>query len=167
MPQNTDEFITTLADDRLRVLAPFNVRFLVEGGSVAAEAPEVNEFGFGSTLAEAVQDLRVAITELYLTLRDDRGRLGPDLRKVWEDLQRKVHISHMMVDAIEQMRSGGRKLVADELVELLRNILEDPEEGEEILPVPLRAMAWFLVEHQEYADPLMTEPDPDGSMQAE
>lgn len=91
MPQNSDEFITTLADDRLRVLAPFDVRFRTEGRSVVAETPEVNEFGFGSTRAEAIQDLRVAMTELCLTLRDDRGRLGPELQNVWEVLQGKIY----------------------------------------------------------------------------
>ncbi|MXY21422.1 MAG: hypothetical protein F4Y49_08815 [Dehalococcoidia bacterium] len=94
MTQNSDEFVTTLADGRLRVLAPFGVRFLIEGGSAAAEAPEVNEFGFGSSRSEAVQDLRAAIRELCLTLHDDRGRLGPDLWKVWEVLRGKMHIRH-------------------------------------------------------------------------
>ena len=71
-----------------------------------------------------------------------------------------------MIDAIEQMRIGGRQLVADEIAELLHSIREDPEEDEDIQPDSLRAMARFLVEHQEYADPL-TGPDPNGIMQAE
>ena len=92
MPQHSDELITTLADSRLCVLVPFDVRSWTYGSSVVAEAPEVNESGFGLTRAEAVQDLRVAITELCLTLWNNRRCPGPDLRKVWEVLQGKASV---------------------------------------------------------------------------
>ncbi len=60
------------------------------GDSIVAEAVEVNEFGFGPTCLEAIQDFQSAIEYLYLTLQDDGGRLGHDLLVVREVLQRKV-----------------------------------------------------------------------------
>lgn len=86
--------LATLADGRFRVIVPFDVSFLMEGDSIVAEATEINEFGFGPTHSEAVRDLQAALVELYLTLRDDQGNLGPDLQSVWEALQGKVQIQY-------------------------------------------------------------------------
>lgn len=86
--------LATLADGRFRVIAPLDVSFLVEDDSIVAEATEISEFGFGSIHSEAVRDLQAAIVELYLTLRDDQDRLGPDLMSVWETLQDKVRTQH-------------------------------------------------------------------------
>ena len=89
---NDDQLLVTLADGRFRMPVSFAVRFLTEGDSIVAEAAEVNEFGFGPTRSEAIQDLQSAIEDLYLTLRDDEGRLGHDLLAVWEVLQSKVAV---------------------------------------------------------------------------
>ena len=86
--------LATLADGRFRVLAPFDVSFLTEGDSVVAEAPEINEFGFGPTHSEAVRDLQAAIVELSLTLRGEQDNLGADLLEVWETLLSKVRIQY-------------------------------------------------------------------------
>ncbi len=69
-------------------------------------------------------------------------------------------------EVIEQLRSRGRELVAEELVELLRNIQEDPYDDVEIQMFSLQAMARFLIEHDQFADPLVG-PDPEGLMQIE
>ena len=54
--------------------------------------------------------------------------------------------------AIRYLRSNGRPALADELVELLREVEEDPTEATASI-VSLRDMARFMVEHQEFADP--------------
>ena len=67
---------------------------------------------------------------------------------------------------VEQLRSRGRSIVADELIELLHDIQEDPDDDVELQMYSLHAMARFLIQNNEFADPLVG-PDPDGLMQAE
>lgn len=69
-------------------------------------------------------------------------------------------------EVVEQLRSRGRQLVAEELVELLHSIQEDPDDDVEIQLYSLQSMARFLIQHNEFDDPLAT-PDPDGLMQIE
>ena len=80
----------SLRDGRLRVVEPFEVVPMLEGGTYVVEAPELNEFGFGDNLSEALSDLQPAIAELYFTLETDREQLGPDLSSVWAELSQKV-----------------------------------------------------------------------------
>ncbi len=86
-----EEFLLgTLLDARLRVSEPFEVRIIRENQDVILEATEINEFGFGANLSEALSDLQSAIGELYFTLERDADRLGPDLERVWLDLREKI-----------------------------------------------------------------------------
>lgn len=80
----------SLRDGRLRVAEAIEVRQMVEGDQCVVEAPELNEFGFGDNLSEAIKDLQAAIAELYFTLEVSQNRLGPDLASVWCILSRKV-----------------------------------------------------------------------------
>ena len=66
---------------------------------------------------------------------------------------------------IDGLRNGGREALAGELIEMLRNCREDPEEAESKLP-SLRNMARLLIERSELEDPIAG-PSPDGVMQAE
>ena len=90
-PSPPDSFtLGSLRDGRLRVVEPIEVKHMVEGGKYVVEAPELNEFGFGDSLSEAVRDLQAAVAELYLTLEAEQDRLGPDLASVWGVLSKKV-----------------------------------------------------------------------------
>ena len=80
----------SLRDGRLRVVVPIEVSPMSEGGKHVVEAPELNEFGYGDNLSEALADLQAAIAELFLTLEEEQERLGPDLSSVWVVLSRKV-----------------------------------------------------------------------------
>ena len=82
--------LDSLRDGRLRVVEPIGVLPMFEGGKHVVEAPELNEFGFGDNLSEALSDLQAAIAELYFTLEDEQERLGPDLSSVWAELSQKV-----------------------------------------------------------------------------
>ena len=66
---------------------------------------------------------------------------------------------------IDDLRAAGREIPAEDLIEMLLNIQEDPEESE-INLFSLQAMARFLVRHKKLADPVIG-PDPTGMMQAE
>ena len=80
----------SLGGQRLRVREPFLVTFREEASQIVVGATEFDEFGFGSTKSEALVDLQRAITELYFTLSADADRLGPDLQRVWVELQKKI-----------------------------------------------------------------------------
>ena len=80
----------SLRDGRLRVVEPIEVKPMLEEGRYLAEATELNEFGYGDNLSEALADLQAAIAELYLTLEEEQEQLGPDLASVWVVLSQKV-----------------------------------------------------------------------------
>lgn len=82
----------TLGDGRLRVRMPIAVRLETEAEHVIAQAVELNEFGFGQNLSEALADLQRAVVELYFTLKNEQGRLGPDLELVWAKLREKIEL---------------------------------------------------------------------------
>lgn len=82
----------SLRDHRLRVVEPFVIAFRSEDSQMVAEAPEIDEFGFGQSPAEALEDLQHAIVELYLSLDRDQSRLGIDLERVWAVLCRKIQL---------------------------------------------------------------------------
>lgn len=89
----------SLRDGRLRIVDPIAVTRFEEGNQFVLEAPELNEFGFGENLSEAIADLQSAIAELYLTLEAEQARLGPDLRSVWDVLIRKVRKADAVIRA--------------------------------------------------------------------
>jgi hypothetical protein len=91
-PTMPDEILLgSLRDGRLKIHSPINVKFAKEGKHVIAEAVEINEFGFGESISEALIDLQQAIAELYLTLEEKQDHLGTDLQGVWSVLQQKIH----------------------------------------------------------------------------
>jgi hypothetical protein len=79
-----------LLDPRLRVSEGFMVRFTSDADQVVAQAPAFNEFGFGQDYREALRDLQRAIAQLYFSLEEMSATLGPDLRSVWQTLQKSV-----------------------------------------------------------------------------
>jgi hypothetical protein len=91
-PVMPDEILLgSLRDGRLKVNVPIKVKFTTEGVHTIAEAVEINEFGFGGNMSEAIADLQRTIAELYLTLEEEQKHLGKDLKGVWTVLQKKIH----------------------------------------------------------------------------
>ena len=66
---------------------------------------------------------------------------------------------------IDELRAAGREIPAEDLIEMLRDIQEAPEEPD-IKLFSLRAMARFIIKHSKFDDPVIG-PDPIGLMQAE
>ena len=66
---------------------------------------------------------------------------------------------------IDELRNGNREVLAEELIEMLRNSREDPDEVE-IKLLSLQAMARFLIRQREFDDPVAG-PDPSGIVQIE
>jgi len=80
----------SLEDARFRVREAIQVKFAREHGDLIAEATEINEFGFGKNMSEAVRDLQLTIVELYLTLQAEQTRLGRDLERTWTVISAKI-----------------------------------------------------------------------------
>ena len=92
VPASGQVLLGSLRDGRLRVYSPIRVKFSHERQHVIAEAVELNEFGFGRNVSEAITDLQHAIVELYFTLEKEQGRLGGDLQNVWSKLQKLIRV---------------------------------------------------------------------------
>ena len=78
---------------------------------------------------------------------------------------RRVDIESEFPRVIDSLRNGGRDALAEELIEMLRNIQENPAEAG-IKLLSLRNMARLLIEQSEFEDPIVG-PRSDGIMQAE
>ena len=78
--------IGALLDDRLRVNNAINVVMEQEEGIYIARCDSLDEFGYGETPSNAIDDLRLVIAELYWTLKAEHGNLSPDMARLWECL---------------------------------------------------------------------------------
>ena len=70
--------LDTLNDDRFRVKEPIPVRiFKDDEGFILAEAVGFKEFGEGDSPAEALDDLRCVLVDLYFSLEGGTASPGP------------------------------------------------------------------------------------------
>ena len=79
-----------LRNPRLHLIVPLTITFERENNDIVAYCEELEEFGFGTHLTEAIEDLQAAIAELYFTLKEENDRLGSDLARVWDSLHQKT-----------------------------------------------------------------------------
>jgi len=88
LPSNM--LLGALRDPRLRLMMPLTVTFERENGDIVAYCEELEEFGFGTHLTEAIEDLQATIAELYFTLKEENDRLGSNLKRIWDSLRQKI-----------------------------------------------------------------------------
>jgi hypothetical protein len=74
----------------LRLRKPIKVFITRDDALLIASIPELEEFGYGSHLTAAVEDLRQTLIELYCTLKAEQSRLGPDMIQLWTQLQELI-----------------------------------------------------------------------------
>jgi len=79
-----------LRDPRLRLTVPLTVTFERENNDIVAYCEELEEFGFGVHLTEAIEDLQATIAELYFTLKEENDKLGSNLKRIWQSLRQKI-----------------------------------------------------------------------------
>ena len=82
--------LATLPDDRLRMKAPIEVKIEREGEYYVARCDELNEFGYGESPTEAIEDLQLVLVELYWTLKEEQEKLGAGMVEVWEHLRELI-----------------------------------------------------------------------------
>lgn len=79
-----------LHDPRLHLIAPLTITFERENNDIVAYCEELEEFGFGTHLTEAIEDLQAAIAEVYFTLKEEKDRLGSDLSVLLDTYYKKI-----------------------------------------------------------------------------
>jgi len=84
--------IQFLGSERLELEMPIIVSlyYSEEGGGWIVDCPELNLYGEGEDERQAIDDFKNALEEFYFSLRKDKETLGPELRKIWEILQKTV-----------------------------------------------------------------------------
>ena len=85
--------IGSLLDVRLRMREVITLVLQREDEFYIARYDELNEFGYGHSPIDAVQDFRRTLGELYWSLRDNQKRLGPDLASTWGLLSALVYVA--------------------------------------------------------------------------
>jgi hypothetical protein len=80
----------TLRHRRFRVTTGIPVEVARDGDTLVLCAVPIEEYGYGANFAEAVEDLQRTIVELFLGLRRDETRLGPDLRRIYANVREYV-----------------------------------------------------------------------------
>lgn len=79
-----------LRDGRLRVKAAIPVVITRKGDSVTVDVKDLNVYGQGRNLSEALIDLQHAVVELYFAVKQDRDNLGKGMMAIWSVLQGKI-----------------------------------------------------------------------------
>jgi hypothetical protein len=72
--------VEDLGDPRVSVSSPLRVEAHWEPEGMTIYHPESEVFGYGKDEDEALGDFRAALAELFVTLDNDRGSLGPALQ---------------------------------------------------------------------------------------
>jgi hypothetical protein len=79
-----------IAHPRLRIKRPIRLEVSRKKGTVVAHCTDLNEFGCGVSMSDALDDFSKGIAELFFSLEQDSDRLGSDLAKLKEKLGRYV-----------------------------------------------------------------------------
>jgi len=84
--------IQFLESEKLRLKKTINVSlyYSEEGAIWIVDCPELNLYGEGLDETQAINDFKVVLEESYLSLKKDKGKLGPELKKKWDILQQII-----------------------------------------------------------------------------
>ncbi len=89
-PRSGTIFVNDLSHPRYRLRFPLPVVVEVDGPQVVAFSHDLDVFGWGDEEAEAIADFKVAVSELFDALREDRANLGPHPQMVLRYLERAI-----------------------------------------------------------------------------
>jgi hypothetical protein len=87
-----DVSIGSLLDSRLRLRIPVTLKLEQENDFYIARLDELEEFGYGYTATQAIDDFRQTLAELYWTLREEQSRLSQDLAELWNKLNQIIEV---------------------------------------------------------------------------
>lgn len=84
--------IEFLESEKLALKQPITVRALYSEEAVTwvVDHIELNVYGEGRDIDEAVGDFKIALEETYFNLKEDKDKLGPFLQKQWNLFEKIV-----------------------------------------------------------------------------
>jgi len=74
--------IRSLHDELLEIDSPIAVLVEEDEEQGIAYAPDIDVYGCGDDLVDALEDLRMSIVDLYYDLEQNKDKLGVDLKKI-------------------------------------------------------------------------------------
>src|SRR5256885_1806362 len=74
-------------DPRLKMKRPVSLEISRKQGTVIAYSRQLDEFGCGETMSDALDDFSKGLAELYFELRSQADRLGKDLLKLKDKVE--------------------------------------------------------------------------------
>ena len=80
----------TLRHHSLRLRAPLVLRVEDRGDVVTIHSDELAASGDGAHVTAAIEDFQRLIAATYLSLRDERARVDPDMERQWRHLRRWI-----------------------------------------------------------------------------
>ena|SRR5579864_6713315 len=75
---------------QLQLKKAISVEISRKKDAVVANARDLQEFGCGVTMSDAIDDLSKGLAELFFRLESDQARLSKDLQKLWDKLSQYV-----------------------------------------------------------------------------
>ena len=81
-----------MIDRRLRIKNPIPITLSREEDVVVASSSELEEFGYGNDISEALDDFAKTLAELYLSLEENEDRLGDDLKQQFSRLSGFIEV---------------------------------------------------------------------------
>jgi hypothetical protein len=79
-----------VCNPNLRVIRPIPVEISRRDGDFYARFKAADEFGVGTSMSSALEDLGKTVSELFLGLEENQHRLGSDLVALYKTLSRYV-----------------------------------------------------------------------------
>lgn len=80
--EQTAILLDTLGDARLTVVEPFALSSHEEAGFVVVVCDDLDDFGYGDDLPEAVWHFQQSVVELYFAIDEDQDSLGPAMQEL-------------------------------------------------------------------------------------
>lgn len=81
-----------LPDPRVRIRKPIPIEIANFEGTYTASSAELEEFGYGHTRSQALDDLGRTLSELYFSLADQRQRLSEHLTGIQAKLSEYIEL---------------------------------------------------------------------------
>ena len=88
----TDILFGAIRDVRLRVKKPIPVTISRDESGVVVSSSELEDFGCGANISEALDDFAKTISELYISLEENADRLGDDLKRQFAHLRDFIEV---------------------------------------------------------------------------
>ncbi len=106
-----DILFGAVLDRRLRVKKPIPVTISKDESGVVVSSSELEDFGCGANISEALDDFAKTLAELYFSLKENADRLGDDLKQQFTRLRDFIEVRP--TNESSRVRSSGIQTEAE------------------------------------------------------